>query len=402
MTTFKSAFIALWNKVAKFDKGLKVYEYGDSNSYPSFVKKLTAESVTASQCSELMADYLIGKGFGPKFNKILVNKKEGTTLLQFGAEIAESITDNRGVAIHVNYDLNFEISSAEVLPWEDCRIGKKDDNDYSGFIHVCHDWTDGTVAKKAQQIHVFNPNKRTVKSQIMKAAKKKGDSIEEAIRHYKGQVFYFVLGKDIYPLARIHPVLEDCGSERQAAIYKHISLTKGWFGKTAVITKPMVDDTLADAEGDSGKLYQRQVSERKKFRETLKDFIGAENADGILHLEIELEGDNLEEEILFKNIEGNINDKLFAHTEKSVKDNIRSRYKNAPAILVITSDGSIFGKSGESIVQAKIFYQDQTEKERMLVQELVNKIMKKHAKSPGEELQIVPLIEKQTSKKPKE
>ena len=384
MKNLASAFLEVFkNKVAKFDKTLKIHRNGVDNNYPELVEALIENSVTAMLSANLMASYISGKGFGDTANRIIVHKEKGTTLLQFAQEIADSIATHRGVFIAVNYNANYDHKDLDVLPFSDCRLGKKDDNSYNGKILVCDNWTDSAKAKKAKVVDVYNPIEKVLKSQINKAG---------SIEKYNGQIFYFKYGKKTYPLSPIHPCLEDADSEKQSSVFKNRSLRKGWFGKVAIITKPLVDGSL---EGVDDKEYQVQITERDHFRNTIKQFIGVENVDGAMHIELEFEGDDIEKEFLLKTIDSNINDKLFAHTENSVRDNIMMCFNNVPAALVRSKDGALFGQSGNAIKEMKIFYQDQTFDERMKVQEIVNKLMAKF-QEPMENLEIVPLIEVET------
>jgi hypothetical protein len=387
MKNLGAAFLEIFkNKGAKYDKTLKIHKNGVDNNYPDLVETLIENSVTATLSANLMASYISGKGFGDELNKIIVHKEKGTTLLQFAQDIADSIATHRGVFIHVNYDANYDHKDFDVLPFSDCRIGKKDDNSYNGKILVCENWADSKLAKKAKVVDVYNPIEKVVKSQIKKA---------KSIEKYNGQIYYFKYGKKTYPLSPIHPCLEDADSEKQSSVFKNRSLRKGWFGKVAIVTKPLVDGSL---EGVDDEEYQVQVTARDHFRNTIKQFIGVENVDGALHVEMEFEGDDLEKEFLIKNIDSNINDKLFAHTENTVRDNIMMCFNNVPAALVRSKDGSLFGQSGNAIKEMKIFYQDQTFDERSKVEEIVNKLMKKF-QDPQENLKIVPLIKIEPEKK---
>lgn len=379
MSRIGSAFIEIFQKLAKVDKKLGIHNNGVDNLYPEVVESRIVNSVTALRCKETKATFIAGKGFGEDQNKLIVNKKKGTTLLQLTQDIADSIAEQNGVFIQMNYNLAHEITSLEVLPFTDCRISKTDDDKHSPKVLVCSDWSDSKAAKKARKVDIYNPEPKVIDAQIAKAG---------SIHKYNGQVFYFKFGKYTYPISPIHPCLEDADSEKQSAVYKNISLRKGFFGKTLVVTKPMVDPLL-DKETEIEEI-RKQEGERTAFRETIQKFIGAENADGVLHLELGQESDELEKEILFKNIDANINDKLFAHTETSVSNNICMAY-GVPPLLIRANDGSLFSTSGEAITQMKIFYQDQTNDERMMIEQIINKLMAKFT-DPVEGLKIIPLI----------
>lgn len=378
MKGLASKFIELFSRKPKYDKRAGIHHNGVDNNYPELVESAIANSVTARSCADLMSSYLVGKGFGDLENKIIVNNSKGTTLLQFANDIGDSISEHNGVFIQVNYNGVYEISDMQVLPFADCRLGNTDGNKYTGKVLVCNDWNDRKKAKGAKVVDIFNPNPKVLEAQIAKA---------QTIDRYNGQIFYFRFGKYHYPLAPLHPCLNDASSEHEASVYKNTSLRKGFFGKTLVVTKPLVD---ADKENDP-KEWHQQDTERTEFRKTLQKFVGAENADGLLHIEMEFESDDLDKELIFKNIDSNINDKLFAHTENSVKDNIRMCFKNVPAGLIMSQDGKLFGNSGEAVKAMKVFYQEQTESERMTINEIVNKLMK-HFHESKEKLSITPLI----------
>lgn len=374
------AFLEIFKK-AKVDKRLGFHWNGPDNLYPNEIENLIAESVTAVRGSRLMSAYMIGKGF-EGYNSIVVNEDENLTLFEFGNDIAQSIANHKGVWIHMNYNFELNIMDFKVLPFTDCRLGRKDSNKYSGKVLVCDDWADPKKVKNAQRIDVFNSNKDVIQAQIDAA---------EGIENYKGQIFYYNDGPYVYPLSPLHPSRDDAGSERQASTYKYTSLKKGFFGKTLVITAPLVESALKNAESTDDKtLYQDQLKDRKDFRETIQSFVGAENVDGVLHLELEFD-EKIDDQIMFKNIDSNIDDKLFEFTENSVRNNIRMCFNNVPAVLIETPDGAMFGNSGEGIVQAKIFYQDQTVLERMQLTQIINMLMK-YFKDPKDDFQITPLI----------
>lgn len=376
-----SSFIkALWEKIAKFDKKTGIHHNGVNNNYPELVDALTVNSVTAREASKLMARYITGRGFGDDLNNIAVHSEDGISLLRLLQDISKSIADHRGVFIHVNWNAAFEIKDVKVLPFADCRVGRKDSNRYAGKILVCEDWSDKKKTKEAKEVHVYNPKQKVIQAQVDAAG---------GWNKYNGQILYVHRDSGTYPLANLHPCLEDADSEKQASLFKNTSLRKGFFGKMLVVTKPMIDDNITPEDPE----YKEQVNARDTFRETLQEFIGAENVDGILHFELEADSDDINDNIMFKQIDSNIDDKLFAHTENTVTDNIRMCYNNVPAALIRSQDGKMFGSSGDAFKAMKLFYQEQTEDERMFVEEVINRLMK-HFQGKHEGLKIVPLIEK--------
>ncbi|MDV7390552.1 hypothetical protein RZS08_04325, partial [Arthrospira platensis SPKY1] len=47
-----------------------------------------------------------------------------------------------------------------------------------------------------------------------------------------------------YPLSRIDAVITDCDNEHLAGVYKNRLLRKGFFGKTMVVTRNLIDDSM--------------------------------------------------------------------------------------------------------------------------------------------------------------
>lgn len=388
MKGFASALLELFSKTSKFEKRKGIYNNGIDNNYPEIVVSRIENSVTATRCKNTMATFISGKGFGDDLNKIVVNKFKGITLLQFTQDIADSIAEHNGVYIHINYNAEYEHSSFEVLPFTDCRVGKKDDNDHNAKIHVCKDWGNDLKAKKARKVDVYNPDKKVIESQVKESV---------SIKTYNGQILFFKFGKYTYPLAPIHPCLDDADSEKQASTYKNTSLRKGFFGKTLVVTPPLVEPSL-DPDSDNEieqRDYNRQKSERETFRKTIQEFVGADNADGVMHMEMELASEKMEDTIMFKNIESNIDDKLFAHTESTVSENICMAY-GIPPMLIRNNDTALFSASGEAYIQMKKFYQNQTNDERMAVEQIINKLMKNFS-TPQTDLKIIPIVEEEVT-----
>lgn len=376
----QASYITNDRKAPEFNKSLKIYPNGVDNLYPNLVEYNTLNSVTANRCAKLLASYIVGKGVLD--NKQFVHKNKKITILKFLRDLGDSFAKHAGVFIHVGYNANGEKDSFEVLPFADCRLGKADDNKYSGKILLCDDWADLKKAKKASEFNVYNSKKEIVLKQI--------ENSGGGINKYKGQIYYFKFDNYMYPYSPLHPCLGDAESEINASKYKKTSLKSGFFGKTIVVTPPLVE---VEKKTTDEALYNSQVSQRDEVRGELKKFIGAENADGVLHLEVEADEEGLDKVLMFKNINSNIDDKLFAHTENSVRNNIRMCYNNIPPQLIHSTDGALFGQSGEAINAMKLFYQDQTTVERMAAEQIIQELI-------DESLTIIPLIDKELTTKP--
>lgn len=360
----KTLLIDVWKRLTPWNKSADVYANDTDNAYPERMDRLINNSVTAKSAATIMVQYLIGKGYGIDVDNLIINKEQNLKLIDFADDVADDIVKQRGVFIHVNWNALYQISDFSVIPFEWCRIGKTDSNDYTGKIAVCKEWL---KPKKAdiQLIDVFNPRKKVIDAQVEKAG---------GWDKYKGQVLFVNMDtKLLYPLSRIDSVAEDCDSEAQASVYKNRLLRKGFFGNTLVVTRPLVGDGL---EPGSIALMDAE-SERERFQQAIKDSLGAQNTGGVLCLEMDFAGEKLEDAILIKQIESKIDDKLFNYTETSVRENILVAFNNLPAGLIKTNEASLFGNSGEAIREMKRTYWENTTKERCLLTAVINGLLER-------------------------
>ena len=364
----KASLIEIDEKKIEFDKSLGIYRNGEDNAYSERMERYKNNSVTASMASKIMRQYIVGKGFGEADNLQIGNSK----LSEVALDIATDIVDNCGVFIHVNYDGNFDVSDFSVIPFNQCRIGKKDSKEYNGKILVYNDWTGKIDKNKIRTIDVFNPDKKIIENQVNKAG---------GLNKYQGQVLFVNMDRQFYyPFARINGVYLECDNEYLASVYKNTLLRDGFFGKQIAVTRPLIDDSfIEEAKTGSAEAIhalREAESERKQFKDTIQKFTGVHNNGGILHLEVDYKGDALEDAILFKNIESKIDDKLFSFTENSSLIKILMAYNNLPVNLVKASE-AVFSDSGKSLITSKETYWENTSVERSLFERIVNDLMRR-------------------------
>jgi hypothetical protein len=357
-----------------------VYANDTDNAYPERMDRLINNSVTAKSAAAIMVQYLIGKGYGADNDSLIINKDKNLKLIDFADDVADSLVKQRGVFIHINWNALYQIADFSVVPFEWCRIGKADSNDYAGKIAISKEWL---KPKKTdiQVIDIYNPRKKVIDSQVEKAG---------GWDKYKGQILYLNMDTSLlYPLSRIDAVSNDCDSEAQASIYKNRLLRKGFFGNTLVVTRPLIGDGL---EPGTTALLDAE-SEREKFQQAIKDSLGAESTGGVLCLEMDFAGEKLEDAILIKQIESKIDDKLFDYTETSVRENILIAFNNLPSGLIKTNETSLFGNSGEAIREMKHTYWENTTKERNLLTSIINRLSEKSQDYAALHVEPLKLIE---------
>lgn len=376
----RTLLIEVWKRLTPWNKSADVYANDTDNAYPERVDRLINNSVTAKSAAAIMVQYLIGKGFGNESDNIIINKDKNLKIIDFADDVADDLVKQRGVFIHVNWNALYQISDFSVIPFEWCRIGKMDSNEYAGKIAVCKEWLK-PKRSDIQLIDVYNPSKKVIDAQVEKSG---------GWKNYKGQVLFVNMDtKLLYPLSRIDSVADDCDSEAQAAVYKNRLLRKGFFGNTLVVTRPLVGEGL---ESGSKALLDAE-SERERFQQAVKDSLGAQNTGGVLCLEMDFAGEKLEDAILIKQIESKIDDKLFNYTETSVRENILVAFNNLPAGLVKTNEASLFGNSGEAIREMKRTYWENTTKERALLASVINQLLERSQDYSGLKVEPLKLID---------
>lgn len=373
----KATTFSVYKKQIEFDTSKKYYKNGEFDLYSEEQALLIKNSVTAKTGSSIMCQYLIGDGYG-EIDTMRVDEK-GTKFYKLASKSIKSKVNQRGIFFHVMYNAAFEKTAIKVIPFEQCRIGKKDDEDYNGKILYSKDFHD--KKEKVEVLDVYNTSKEVIESQVRKASGNKDQELTVSDwNKYKGQILYINDDDEyIYPDSRIHAVQKDCDSEAKSSTYKNRSLNNGFFGKTIFITPPLIDDDLGeyvlDSEGKTilNPKYREAETERDKFKNTVESFFGSENqGDGML-METDFDGEDLDKAFIVKNIDPNVNDKLFEYTEKSVRRNILFAFNNLPVMLVEPSEG-VFSASGESFAQAQTMYWRNNKQERSEIEAVLTEL----------------------------
>lgn len=379
--------LELFKKKTPFNKKLKVIFNGETNDYPDIVERLNENSITSKQCQKLFRQYLTGRGFTQ--NNVVVNDIKDMTLFTFLNLFNDDYSLHHGAAVHVQYKIDGSKDRVKPLPFANVRLGQKDDADFSGMVALCDD--DWKVSKKDRLtwFHTFNDDPRVVQSQIKDAG---------SIEKYKGQIFFFNPSRFDYPLAPINPVINDADSEFRIGVFRNKNLRKGVFGKKIFIIPPMIDPDLRTM--DRGNMNPEQLSrfnsqnkDSKDAREALNAFVGVENNEGFMTLEMEFDGDDIDKAFKVVDVKTDIDDKLFENSEQRVIDNIRRAYNNVPQVLIANKDTGVFADSAALLEEAKKQYQENTEDDRMLIEEALQRLFRGFPGINTAVLNILPLIQ---------
>lgn len=381
----KTSIINLAKKLVFWDKSLKIYANGEGNDYPERMEIYKNLSNTAKMASNKFQQFVIGKGFGQEIDDIKLN---GSRLIEVTEDITRDITDDRGTAVLVTYDGNLNVKSWKTIPFKKVRLGEKDDKELSGKILVYEDWCAKKIDKNKVRVYdTYNPNKEVLKEQIER---------DGGILNYKGQVLFYNMDRQYYyPLHRIDAVYKECDNEDLSSTYKNRMLRFGFFGKTLFITRKLIGKDLKKDSSDPKEIikYRDAQSERGKFKEAIKSFVGVNDTGNAMHVEVDFSGEKLEDAIVVKNIESKIDDKLFEYTDKASREAILMAYNNLPKMLITDSDSSVFGSNGGAILEAKKSFQENVHKERDTVERISNEFyLRMEGNENKPKLKIIKLI----------
>lgn len=329
---------------------LGVQSFGERNDIPQRIMEIVAASVTGSSCLDTYKKFIKGRGFNnEKFRKAVINSK-GDTVAKLQGQVSDDYGEFGGLAIHVNYNALFEISSLCHMPFEHVRFECLDDN-YKFFRVAVHpDWGKRHTKLKRfrkediEYFHLFNPDPKVILDEVQEAG---------GWSNYKGQIFYFSNAGDlVYPMPTYAAALTDMSIEEGLSNITHRNV------RHSFLPAGMFIDRNNKANSDD------QVNETKQ---EITEFQGDMNAGKLLY--INLEPGELEPE--FKPLDTNNTDKDFEKAENKTPDIIGSAFCQPP-ILRAKDVGGNFGS--DLMTNAYDFYNSQTETERNTIEEIFEKI----------------------------
>ncbi len=348
----------------RVDKRRDIVNYDQDNSYPQKVLRIINDSGRATMCCDLYSRFLEGEGFEEdSLNEVVVNRK-GVLAWDLLQKITEDYSKFHGFAIHVKYNLQFDVASLEYVPFHYCRLGQPDDVEYVGKIAVYDNWDKckKKIIKSSEinYLHVFNNDPVVIQKQIDK---------EGGWSKYKGQVLWYSrLGPGVYPLSSVDSVLEDCVTDGQVKTFKYNNVTTNFMASHMLVTK--------------GK--QEGEEEQDDLDKDLQEFQGAENSNKIMVVEVEYE-EQIPELTPFETVN---KDRIFEYTEKSIHENIRKQFF-IPAVL---AGDLIAGKLGtsEEIYDAYTLYNTLTKKERNIFSRVFTTLFEFWKDELGDNFKIKP------------
>ena len=324
-----------------------IQTYGDTNDFPQTVSEIVQASKTGNACLSIYNDFVYGHGFkDPGIYKLRVNK-EGEKLDKILRMVCKDFTLWHGFAIHVNYNMNFRVSSIHHIPFESLRLEKADNNGFIGRTAYHPDWghRDKTRSRWSpsdiEWFHLFNPDPEVILNQVEEAG---------GWDHYNGQILYFSgdsEGSPSYPVPIFIAEMTDMRTEEALANVAGRNACSNFL--TAGILVDIKDETQDES----------QVNETQ---EELNKFQGDENTSQLWYIQCK----SKDEVPQFIKFSGENYDKAFEVTQRVIPENIGQAFKQPP-ILRAVDVGANFG--ADLMTNAYKYYNSITVRERQQLEE---------------------------------
>lgn len=334
----------------KADKRSECMNFGIANSYPSIIENLCEISVSMNFCTSKVAKAIYGKSWGT-IGKTVVNE-DGQSMNDLLRIASREYAKHSNIYFHIGYSIELKIKSIKVLPNTDVRKGKIDSNKYSGkyLVHSNWDKSNGKFDVSAiQKIDAYSPNKEVIRAQI---------EASKGLSTWKGQILHIQKDSNkIYSLSDLNPVLSEGLLESNSQLFRSRGASDGFIGSKMVVIQPF-----------------NSPEERNAFTKTIQNQKGVDKSDTILVLESSHASDDLSKQYDIKDISSPPKFDMFEYSDKMARANIALSME-VPAILLDSSNTSLFGNSGELLKQARIELFENREEERDLLEETFAKLL---------------------------
>lgn len=343
-------------------KAEKVYSWDADNAYPQRVMDLVFSSGTAKQAWAKFCTFVMGQGIADSTLYKRVVNRYGMTLDKMMRACIHDYCLYSGLSVHVSYNAAGDPIAYAPMPFEYTRLT------FDGRIAYYDNWDKRKLkdngkynANDIVRFTRYNPAKAAAEIEAMP-----GDTLQEKIADYPGQVYWYsAAGDNEYPLSPFDPVLEDIEVDAEVKIGKLKNVKSNFMAAQMVKYRGKFESDQAKAA----------------FVESLTEFQGNENLGNLMLVEVE-DGAADFEVVPFNLMDF---DKYWEHTERSVQENI-VRALQQPQVLSTMAVAGKLGTSSE-IEDAKVFYSDITQYDRMIIEEEFTRLI-------GQPIQIVPVATK--------
>jgi len=345
----------LWRQPTRHTnlKEAKYLPYFETDNFPLQWHDAISKSPSASACVSTIQDFLEGGGFSPDLlEKLIVNAK-GETFFQIHQKTCKDFGEFEGFYWLVRFNKLARITEWEVLPFENCRLGKPDSKGYISkiFYNPYFGTADyQTINRDTVEYDVYNPS--AVQAQMAD----QGDS-------FKGQVYFCGTTNALsrfYPMPQAHSAFEWFDIEYGVSRYHKENIKNGLLTPYILIKYGNPNDPATNPEEDS---TEKPMTVAEAFDEVISEnFMGAERVGNLMVHWVSNKDEKPEVLPLPSNATGD----NFINLDNQCTKKITVAFK-VPAILANINEGVSLGGDGNMIrVAVKLMQQRMIPKQRIL------------------------------------
>lgn len=352
--------------------------YFDANdNWPLKWHDAISKSPSASACVSTIQDFLEGAGFATKEVENLPVNAKGDTFFQLHQKTCKDFGEFEGFYWLLRYNSLGKITEWEVLPFENCRLGKPDD---SGFISkIYYNPYFGTSdfqsihSKGTKEYDAYNPSQ--VQAQIKDQKNK-----------FKGQVYFCGTTNALsryYPMPQANSAFKWFGIEAGVSDYHESNIKNGFLIPYILVKYGDPNAPVNNPEADSNEIALTAAEELDNVISA--NFMGAERVGNLMVHWVS----NKEEKPDVLPLPSNATGDQFLSLDQQATKKITVAFK-VPAILANINEGVSLGGDGNMIrVAVKLMQQRSVPKQRVLTDKY-QMILAQMQKPFTQELKITP------------
>jgi hypothetical protein len=341
--------------VKRLPQGLRyvdnVQSFDTDNLYPQRALEVMYRSYTLSGIIPKKAGFLNGEGFEQTELNDLIVCGEGLDAIT-GRELLDhssySKSWSKGVAWHINYNLNYTIASIKPIPFEYCRLGIADDDGNVEKIAYCTNWErDYNKEQKPREIvfyDKFDPDPEHLAEEFAK----------KGVEGYKGQIMYWTPEKNKYPLVSFDSVFELAQEQAEIALYS-LNQTANGFSAGHIFVYPGT--------------FQNDT-ERKDYKKRLSAHRGGLGSGSIMVIEAGTKDIKVGDLLAKTDLQNG--DKTFEFKINWIEKAILQNYSMPYEIIGRQTEGAMFSR--QQIEDAYTYYNVTTRDERVELSRIFKKV----------------------------
>lgn len=353
---FATAATNLWRQTTRqhnleHNKYLPYFDGQDN--FPLKWHKAISASPSATACVSTIQDFLEGVDFSdPDLSKKIVNSK-GETFYQIHQKTCKDYGEFEGFYWRFMYDATGKITEWEVLPFENCRLGKPDSKGFISKIlyNPYFGTSDYQLGKDTVEYDTFAPN--NVKAQLLEQREK-----------YKGQVLFVGTTNALsrfYPLPEAYSAFDWIETEAAIANYHRGKIKNGFLQSFLLLMPGNPNEPSKNPEYTSTPEQERKTRGQEFDEVISSNFMG--EGDSNLMVQWYENKDEKPEVLPFPNAASS---DMFINTDIQATKKITTAFKVMSVLANIHEGASLGGDANQIRVAVKMQQQRVKKKQRVL------------------------------------